>query len=184
MIKKFFLLSLSLWISLWGCKNDQPSSESLTVREDSTLMEQLSARAVDENDISGRLKPTATVLMEEFTRSEKTMPGLKNVQVTIDADCVLTISNEASGKEVTRVNLQDLDPAGFSLIPDLNEGDFPGLRIQTKENKDLVAFSKDGELVRKKPELVIYMADRQAIERITPYMLQALNICQGVQYPD
>ena len=43
---------------------------------------------------------------------------------------------------------------------------------------------KDGTVINKKAELVIYLANRPAIERITPYMLQALNICQGVQYPD
>lgn len=112
------------------------------------------------------------------------MPGLKDVSVEIGADCVLTISNKAYGDEVTRVNLQALDPNGFGLIPDLNEGDFPGLRIRTLEAKPAVELLKNGALVTTRSELVIYLANRPAIERITPYMLQALNICQGVQYPD
>jgi len=154
MIKKFFLSALLIAL---GCGPEQ-------------------------SEMDRRLQPTAVVLQEEFARSEEFMPGLKDVKVSIGADCILSISNRAFGKEITRVNLKDLDPGGFSLIPDVNEGDFPGLRIRTKDGAPAVEVLKNGVLINQKTELVLFLADRPAIERITPYMLQAMNICQGVQY--
>ncbi|MFZ2899750.1 MAG: hypothetical protein WA004_14075 [Saprospiraceae bacterium] len=191
MNKKFFLpLVLVIFIIQLGCKSENGAASDAGdgAGVDSTLtgqqiIDQLKAQAVDESDILGRLQPTARVLQEEYTRSEAVMEGLKKVKVEIGGDCVLSISNAATG-ELTKVNLKDLDRQGFSLIPDLNEGDFPGLRIQTTGLKETVALYKGGDLVLKKNELVIYLADRSAIERITPYMLQALNICQGVQLPE
>jgi hypothetical protein len=188
MNKKFFLpLVLVIFIIQLGCKSDS-GAPGAAETADSTLtgkqvIDQLKAQAVDESDILGRLQPTARVLQEEYTRSEAVMDGLKKVKVEIGGDCVLSISNAATG-ELTKVNLKDLDRQGFSLIPDLNEGDFPGLRIQTTGLKEVVELYKGGDLVLKKNELVILLADRPAIERITPYMLQALNICQGIQLPE
>ena len=184
MNKKYFPLIL-LFVSGWswscqpGAKDKEPATQ--TGKE---LIEQLEAQAVDESDIQGRVQITVEVLREEYAKSDAAMEGLKKVEVEIDANCVLTISNKAYGNEITRVNLKDLDPDGFGLIPDLNEGDFPGLRIMTKGGSQAVEILKDGTVINKKAELVIYLANRPAIERITPYMLQALNICQGVQYPD
>lgn len=191
MNKKFFLpLLLVIFVIQPGCKSDNTAANGNSdgASGDSTLtgqqiIDQLKAKAVDESDISGRLQATVTVLQEEYTRSEAVMKGLKKVKVEVNGDCVLSISNAANG-EVTRVSLKDLDRQGFSLIPDLNEGDFPGLRIQTIGLKEVVELYKGGDLALKKSELVIYLADRPAIERITPYMLQALNICQGVQLPE
>lgn len=188
MNKKFFLpLVLVIFIIQPACKSGN-GGEGDAAGADSTLtgrqiIDQLKAQAVDEGDLMGRLQPTAQVLQEEFTRSEKVMKGLKNVKVEISEDCVLSISNAATG-EVTKVSLKDLDRQGFSLIPDLNEGDFPGLRVQTTGLKEAVELYKGGDLALKKNELVIFLADRPAIERITPYILQALNICQGVRLPE
>lgn len=189
MIKKFFLpVVLISLLFAWNCGLEQKEpagpgdgDSTLTGKE---LIDRLESQAVEESDIGGRLLATVVVLQEEFSKSEKLMPGLKEVEVKIGADCILTISNRAFGKETTSVNLKDLDPNGFSLIPDLNEGDFPGLRIQTKGGAPAVEVLKNGVLSSKKTELVLYLANRPAIERITPYMLQALNICQGMQYPD
>jgi hypothetical protein len=165
MMQKFFLL-ISL-IAFLACKSETPDSEpggASDAGPAETPIEQLKARAVEEGDIYGRLQPTATVLQEEYSRSEKALPNLKNVQVSIDADCILTIVNQSNGGETKRINLRNLDPQGFSLIPDQNAGDFPGLRIRAREGAS-------------ESELIIYMADRPAIERITPYLLQAVNIC-------
>jgi hypothetical protein len=165
MMQKLFLL-ISL-LAFLACKSEAPGPETGSAPEASpaeTPIEQLKARAVEEGDIYGRLQPTATVLQEEYTRSEKALPNLKNVQVSIDAGCILTIVNQANGGDTKRINLRNLNPRGFSLIPDQNAGDFPGLRIQAREGAS-------------EPELIIYMADRPAIERITPYLLQAVNIC-------
>lgn len=165
MMQKFFLF-ISL-IAFLACKSE-PSNPQNDSDPDTgpaeTPIEQLKSRAVEEGDIYGRLQPTATVLQEEYARSEKSIPNLKNVQVSIDADCLLTIVNQANGGETRRINLRNLDPQGFSLIPDQNAGDFPGLRIRAREGAS-------------ESELIIYMADRPAIERITPYLLQAVNIC-------
>ncbi|MBK6905124.1 MAG: hypothetical protein IPH04_20560 [Saprospirales bacterium] len=182
MIQKFFL-PLFLFLSAWSC--NQPAGE---VGSDSPKtedpVEQLKDKAVAEGDIYGRLQASVVVLQEEFTRSESSMPGLKQVKVAIDANCILSISNKAFGNEETRVSLRDLDPNGFGLLPDLNEGDFPGLSIRTLGGKEGVELWKDGTRVHQKTELAIHLANREAIGRITPYMLQAINICQGVQYPD
>lgn len=186
-ISLLFILSLVL---SWNC-HSEPKTETSAANQaepasssEVAPIDRLKSQVVDESDIYGRLRATVSVLQDEYTKSEPTMPGLKHVSVEIGADCILTISNKAYGDEVTRVNLQALDPNGFSLIPDLNEGDFPGLRIRTMESRPAVELLKNGALVTTQPELVIYLANRPAIERITPYMLQALNICQGVQYPD
>lgn len=191
MNKKFFLLcALMMFVIQWGCKPDKPSGNEAveapgadSVITGRQMLDQLKAQAVDESDILGRLQPTVKVLQEEYTRSEPAMKDLDKVKVEIDGNCVLSIYNGKT-RELTRVNLKDLDRQGFSLIPDLNEGDFPGLRIHATGMKEAVELYKGRDLVLKKTELVIFLADRPAIERITPYMLQALNICQGVQLPE
>ena len=165
MMQKFFLL-ISL-IAFLACKSDSPNPETGSASDTGpaeTPIEQLKARAVEEGDIYGRLQPTATVLQEDYTRSGKAIPSLKNVQVSIDADCILMIIQQPNGGETRWINLRNLDSQGFSLIPDQDSGDFPGLRIQAREGVS-------------ESELIIYMADRPAIERITPYLLQAVNIC-------
>jgi len=162
MIQKFFLFILP--ISLLACRSDSPETAASDPQAPLSPTEQLKAAAVDESDIYGRLQLTVAVLQEEYARSETAMPGLKNVKISIDADCFLLIANQVNGGTTTRVKLRDLDPRGFSLIPDLNAGEFPGLRIKAKEGAAA-------------NELIIYLADRPAIERITPYLLQAVNIC-------
>ncbi|MBK7407703.1 MAG: hypothetical protein IPJ40_06235 [Saprospirales bacterium] len=135
----FFVLAAS-----WSCQSNdrKPGAASGTDTSALSGLEQLRAQAVDENDIYGRLRATVSILQDEFSRSEAAMPGLKKVSVEIDANCLLTISNKAFGDEMTRVNLQALDPNGFSLIPDLNEGDFPGLRVRTLGGKPAVELLK------------------------------------------
>lgn len=187
----FPVLTLVLLIFYWNCKSDTShtdapaSGESHTsVVSENDLLEELKARAVDENDIQGRLQPTATVMQEEFSRSEALMPTIEAVSVGIDANCMLTISNRANGGEVIRVDLRALDDKRLRLIPDLTEGSFPGLQIATIDDQPVVQVLKNGSVVDTRSELVIYLADRPAIERITPYIVQALHICKGVQYPD
>ncbi|MCB0640469.1 MAG: hypothetical protein KDC44_02480, partial [Phaeodactylibacter sp.] len=80
---------------------------------------------------------------------------------------------------VTKVNLKDLDPEGFGLIPDFDADEFPGLRIRSINEAPVVEQYQEGKLVKKNNELVIYLATRESIERITPVMLQMLYLCQG-----
>jgi hypothetical protein len=189
MIQKFFsILVILLPLFYWSCESnesprDAPRTDSSTVsgRE---MMDQLRAQALEESDIAGRLQATVTVMQEAFSRSEAAMPALQNVRVSIDGDCLLTIGNYPEPGAETRVSLHDLDPDGFQLIPDQQEGEFPGLRIRTLDGRSVVEVKKKGGVLQQKSELEIFMADREAIGRVTPYMVQALNICRGVTYSD
>ena len=81
------------------------------------------------------------------------------------------------------VNLKDLETAqgSFQLLPDEQEGEYPGLLIHTKQNAKKVAYYVDGKLRQRAGELQIYMIDRDAIGRITPALLQTINIAQEKQ---
>ena len=193
MIQKFFSPLFVLFLLLfWSCQSNESSRDAgadasppdTSAVSGQEMMDQLRAQALEESDIEGRLQATVGVIQEAFSRSEAAMPALQNVRVSIDGDCMLTIGNYPEPGAETRVSLKDLDPDGFQLIPDQQEGEFPGLRIRTLDGRPAVEVRKKGRVLQQKNELEIFMADREAIGRVTPYMVQALNICRGVTYPD
>ena len=187
MYKKLLVLMLSL--AVFGCTEEKPvassdseteinSGEAPATKSGKELLEELKAKAVDENDIEARLAGSIEPLREEYTKSAKAMSTLKDVAVSIDADCNLLIENSAKGKGLTKVNLKQLDTEGFGLIPDLNPEEYPGLRIKSIDEAPVVEEYLDGQLVNKNNELIIHLATRESIERITPVMLQMLYLCQ------
>ena len=139
----------------------------------------MSENALEEGDKAGRVLASIKPIQEEFTRSEADMPELSGVEVSIDGDCNLRITNHASGEIETRVNLNQLDSNGFSLIPDNAPGEFPGVRVASIGQEAIVEVYRNGELITRDNELVIKLVDRTAVERITPVLLQMMMICKG-----
>lgn len=178
-------LVLALLMSGSSCKNEKNLPETNPVdslKTGAEVMAELEAQSFEEDDIEGRIKNSISKAQAEFTKSEveEKMPGLKNVKLVVDADCNLTITNEDGEGSMTKLNLADLDAkTGFSLIADMAPGEFPGLRIKTIDEKAAVEIYQGGKLVNKDNELVIFLATRQHVERITPIMLQSIQICQG-----
>lgn len=175
-----FFLSLIL---MAACANDpkEPTSESASENgliSGADLIQQLRDKAIDENDWIGRLESSIQPIQEEFTASDAAMEEIKNVTVRVDEACNLVITNFAAGKVETRVNLLNLDRNNLKLIADNNPGEFPGIRVFTKGEQDLVETWQDDKLVGKSNELVIKMASRQSIERIAPVVIQTIYICQ------
>ncbi|MBR9921412.1 MAG: hypothetical protein GYB31_11285 [Bacteroidetes bacterium] len=168
-----------------ACAEDKPvQDESTEVQTETSqsgqdVLQNLREKALDENDRSGRLKASLKPIQEAFSASEAAMPDLEGVEVSIDDDCILRIVNHANGNIETRVDLNHLDPKGFSLVPDATPDEFPGVRVQTLESAPLVEIYRNGELYTKDNEIVIKLKDRSAVERVTPVLLQTMMICRG-----
>jgi hypothetical protein len=188
-MKPFFWSLLILVGSLVACQNaSSDSNDSSTTAEEQAaqnkqsgeeILAELKEQAVSQGDFQGRLQTGINVLQQKYNDSEGQMPGIKSVEVTIDENCMLTISNQADGGSMVKVDLHKLDKDGFSLIPDRNEGEYPGLRIRTIGDEAAVAYYEGGQLKEMKDELVIFLADRDKVGQITPAILQTVNLCQG-----
>ncbi len=194
MNKWLFFLSLLLAIVFAACESEsvrdqavedlaasgetkQQAGQTLSGKD---LLDSLRQQAVREDDKAGRIAMSLKPLREEFAKSEKVMPDLKQVRLEVGEDCILHLYNEAHGKEEIRVDLLKLDLNGFSLIPDFTQEDWPGLRIRTVNGEAAVEVYRDGKLVESRESLEIYMAERKNIERITPVMVQLLRICRDL----
>ena len=186
MYKRTLAVLLFFSAVLFSCQNaGQPTAEPGTdpvaaPGSEESVLAQLKREALPSDDLLGRLKQGLVRLQEGYDQAEGRMPSVKEVEVSIDAECLLSISNKAAGGTMVQVNLKDLDTNGLSLIPDLAQGEFPGLRIKTIEQKPTVLHYQGGRLVDKGDELVIYLADRTAIESVTPAILQSIYLCQGL----
>lgn len=189
MLQKIFFFVIFA-IVFQACKDDtatnsaKPKEGSAVVQTESGRKVVLPSKPVDETDILGRMEFGMRTLQEEFDRSSADMPTIGNVKVSIDEEANLTIKNEVDGVvRMTKVNLKDLETAqgGFQLMPDEQEGEYPGLLIHTKQNARKVAYYVDGKLRQRSGELQLYLVDRAAIERITPAMLQTVIIAQEKQ---
>jgi hypothetical protein len=156
--------------------DEQPEPETMTGKE---LLDKLKAEALDPNDLAGRLNKSIVPLQEEYDKSEPLMAEFADVKVSVDGGCTLTIENRADGIQQTKVDLSKLDVNGLSLIPDLQAGEFPGIRIKVLNDEPLVEIYQEGKLVTRNNELVIMMASRPSIERIAPVIVQMIHLCQG-----
>jgi len=193
MLQKIILF-IVVAIIFAACVNEpQPSAETPKTpqKESSAVVETASGKKmvlpdkpVGEDDLMGRMAFGIRTLQEEFDRSSADMQMIGNVKVVIDEQANLLIQNEVNGslKEM-KVNLNDLETGqgGFQLLPDQEEGEYPGLLIHTKQNAQKVAYYVDGKLRQRSGELQLFMVDRSAIERITPAMLQTIRIAQKLQ---
>lgn len=188
LLKKIALVVLGCLATLllFQCQPNTDASESTTTdttpadtKTGNELMKELRAQAVDESDIEARIQRSLEPIREAYAASEPTMDDLKDVKINIIDDCLLQIENNARGQQVTQVAIADLDPNGFGLIPDQKDGEFPGLRIRTIDQKPAVKELLNGKEVNRNNELVIKLANRAQIEKIAPVMLQILYLCQG-----
>ncbi|MCB0704658.1 MAG: hypothetical protein KDC34_05085 [Saprospiraceae bacterium] len=183
-MKKYTLLSFLFVFLLLACAENEKPEQTETVPESGLqtgeeILNELREAALDEGDTVGRIMSSIKPIQEEFARSEPQMPELVDVEVSIDGNCNLKIVNHATGNIETRVNLKQLDSNGFSLIPDNDPGEFPGLQVSTIDQASVVEIYRNGELITRNNELVIKLVDRAAIERITPVLLQMMMICNG-----
>jgi len=140
--------------------------------------------AVDETDIMGRMAFGIKTLQEEYDRSSANMRSIGKVTVSVDERANFVIRNEVNGEvKETKVNLRDLDTGqgAFRLLPNEEEGDAPGLLIQTVGNKQKVEHLVDGKVRQRNSELQIFMMDRMAIERITPAILQTIRLAKTIE---
>ncbi|HHJ50488.1 MAG TPA: hypothetical protein ENJ88_06230 [Phaeodactylibacter sp.] len=185
------LLFAAMFFLVWGfpsCQSHSSENTSGQTQEENTeeltgkdLLQSLREQAVAEDDKPGRIEQALKPIREEYAKSEKVLASLKDVKVEMGEDCILHIYNHARGREEVRVDALKLDvEGGFSLIPDLNPGDLPGLRIRTIGGESAVEFYRDGKLTGTQDALEIYMAERSNIERITPALVQLLRVCRDL----
>lgn len=188
MIKKISF-SLAIASLLLACNSEpkegnyqQVEQRSAAVPTGGNAAEQLTAAALEETNYVERVRQSFVPLQEEIRKAKGKVPGIGDVTVLVDEQFNLLIENRYEGSVVqTKVNLKHLNNSqgGMMLIPDKNPGEFPGLRILVKDGQPGVQILKDGKLEKEEKQLEIYLADRSAIERITPAVLQALNIANG-----
>lgn len=163
-------------------KLEQVESNSPNLPAGATPAEQLQAAALEESDYLERVKQSFVPLQQEYRKATGKVPGIGEVNIFVDEKYTLVIDNKYKGSDYqTKVNLKNLNNAqgGMSLIPDNNPGEFPGLKIFVKDGKPGVEIWKDNALQREERQLEIHLADRAGIERVTPAILQALNIASG-----
>ncbi len=188
MMKKLTCL-LTLASLLFACGNDPKDSNFQQVEANMPVLptgasptEQLSAMAIEESNYLERVRQSFVPLQEEYRKAKGKVPGIGEVTIFVDDNFTLLIENKFEGSTYqTKVNLKNLNNAqgGMRLVPDNNPGDFPGLRIFVKDKNPGVEIIKDGKLVKEERQLEIYLADRASIERVTPAVLQGLNIANG-----
>jgi len=141
--------------------------------------EELKAKALREEDTYGRVKQSLVTLQDAYTKSEGKIPNRGKVTVFLDEHLTMQIKNEYKGDVYeTKVNLTDLNAenGGMKLLPGLAPGDFPGLLVFTLEGKGKVEQYKNGKLISEDNQLEIYMPGRASIERLTPALVQAINV--------
>ncbi len=184
------LLGLAVVFSLFfACKNDSKDANLEHVEANAPIVptgasptEQLQAIALEEGDYLQRIKQSFLPLQEEYRKANGKVPGIGEVNIFVDKNYTLLIENKYKGSIYkTMVNLKNLNNAqgGMSLVPDNAPGEFPGLKVFVKDGKPGVEVWKDDLLQRELRQLEIYLADRPGIERVTPAILQGLNIANG-----
>jgi len=162
--------------------NFQSVEEGISAVPTNGTAEQMAAAALEEGDLLGRIRQSFIPLQEEYRKANGKVTGVGEVSISVDENFNLLIENRVNGSvEHTKVNLKNLNNAqgGMMLIPDNAPGEFPGLKVFVKDGQPGVQILKDGKLVREDRHLEIHLADRPGIERITPAVLQALNIASG-----
>jgi len=186
MKKLMFSLAVAMF---FACNSDpkdgnfqQVETNSPEIPENASPSERLKAVALEESNYLERIRQSFVPLQEEYRKANGKVPEVGEVTIFVDENFTLLIENKFKGSAYqTRVNLKNLNNAqgGMMLVPDKEPGEFPGLKIFVKDGKPGVEIIKDGKLLREEKQLEIYLADRQGIERVTPAILQALNIANG-----
>ncbi len=187
MIKK---LMFSLAVAMFFACNSDPKDSSFQqvetnspeIPENASPTERLKAVALEESNYLERIRQSFVPLQEEYRKANGKVPEVGEVTIFVDENFTLLIENKFKGSTYqTKVNLKNLNNAqgGMMLVPDKEPGEFPGLKIFVKDGKPGVVITKDGKQVREDKQLEIYLADRPGIERVTPAILQALNIANG-----
>ncbi len=178
-INKFVPILLLLIIA---CNGDTPEApQAPETPPPPKPYENLRSIAIPEEDIMSRIELGLNTLQYEYDQSAPSMPDLGKMTVLVDEACNLTIRNEKNGDVYeTKVNMHDLniEQGGMRLIPDQQPGEFPGLRIKTINDIPVVSILKNGKEITYDNELVIYLANRKSIEKVTPAMVQTIRICQ------
>lgn len=184
MIKKI-CFSLAIASLLLACNADPKEGNYQQVEQPGSAGNNTEGQAtapLEETNYVERVRQSFVPLQEEIRNAKGKVPGIGEVTVLVDENFNLLMENHNDGSLTqTKVNLKNLNNAqgGMMLIPDKNPGEFPGLRVFVKEGKPGVQIIKDGKVEKEERQLEIYLADRPAIERITPAVLQALNIANG-----
>lgn len=183
------MFSLAVTALLFACGNEpkdgdfqQVGADSPEIPANASPTEQLQAVALEETDYLKRIQQSFVPLQQEYQKANGVVPNIGEVGIYVDKNYTLMIENKFKGSTYqTKVNLKNLNNAqgGMMLIPDNAPGEFPGLKIFVKDGMPGVEIIKDGKLVREERQLEIYLADRAGIERVTPAILQALNIANG-----
>ena len=161
--------------------NETGSSESQDVAaQEGAALGHLKKNALAEDDYFGRVESSLVTLQDEFRKAEGQVPGLGKMTVFVDKNFILLLKNEIDGDVIeTKVSLKHLNPnnGGMSLVPDLNPGEYPGVKLHVLSGREGVEVRKNGVVESQDGrELTIFLPDRKSVERITPAIAQALNI--------
>lgn len=186
MKKILFSILISAFFS--ACQSDSKPTENnpepaAAEKQDqaSKTIEDLRASALSEEDVFGRVEQSLVALQNEYRNAEGKVPGVGKVTVFLDEHLTLLLKNELPNETIeTKVNLRHLNPNnGMTLVPDLEPGQFPGLKIAVLDGMPGVTVTKNGELESEERALEIYLPERVNIENITAPLTQALNIAHG-----
>ncbi|MEZ4961269.1 MAG: hypothetical protein R2830_15690 [Saprospiraceae bacterium] len=182
------IFSLYVAATLVACGNDQPADTSNTkpVSADQNTtgssMSELKSKALQEDDIYGRVSNSLGTLQREYEATVNQPPNVGETGVYVDDKLNIVIKNEKGGDTYETIfNMKDLsaEDGGLSLIADKLPGEFPGLRIQVLEGREGVKKYKNHQLIAEERALEIYMPHRENIERIVPAIVAALNVAHG-----
>lgn len=183
---KYLFLIFSCALVYFACQNDTPNTGNAANDEASNEagdteagLDHLKKNALPENDYYARVEHSLVTLQEEYRKAEGKVPGIGKVTVFVDSSFTLLLKNEIGGDIYeTKVSMKNLNPnnGGMELIPDLTEGEYPGVKLNVLSGRSGVEIRKNGKFESLEDALVIYLPDRPSVERVTPALAQALNI--------
>ena len=140
------------------------------------LFNELKAKAVDVNDVAGRLANSAAKMEPILLGSAERVPDFNTVKVSIEEESTMRL--KTASKEYV-VDMRTFDPERIGLIPDQTADDLPGVRLRTIDGTKSVQVYEKGTLKEEQDELVIYLATRKDIENLTPILVQMIYLSQG-----
>ena len=185
------LIFLAVFVFIASCtptaenteETNDPTTEETSTPDDQSLIESVRATALPEEDINGRLNVGMSKLVDALKAAEGVVPDVKDTDLKIDENCLAVYkTTKSDGVWEYHIDFNKMETAngGFQLIPDHSAGEFPGLIMRTQNGAPIIKVFRDGKAMQNDNEWIIYLADRPAVEKVVPAILQSMNICQSL----
>lgn len=138
-----------------------------------------------EADYAQRANRGLSKLMTLCEEAAQSIEGYSNPSYTIDERCNVVYAYEENGsKYEKRFNMGDLAHAGGKMSLQADDGIeilYPGFRMETSTGDDLIEVYKDGSLEKKENNWYLTLADRAAVEKAVPNMVNVINVCRKLK---